>query len=43
MAGILAVVGGLGLTGSLGMNVLERTREIGVLRAVGAANLAVLQ
>jgi len=43
MAGILAVVGGLGLTGSLGMNVLERTREIGVLRAVGAANSAVLQ
>jgi putative ABC transport system permease protein len=43
MAGLLAVVGGLGLTGSLGMNVLERTREIGVLRAVGASNLLVRQ
>jgi putative ABC transport system permease protein len=41
MAVLLAVVGGLGLTGSLGINVLERTREIGVLRAVGASNLAV--
>jgi len=41
MAGLLAVVGGLSLTGTMGMNVLERTREIGVLRAVGAANSAV--
>ena len=43
MAGLLAIVGGLSLTGTMGMNVLERTREIGVLRAVGAANLAVRQ
>lgn len=43
MAGVLAVVGGLGLTGTMGINILERTREIGVLRAVGAANVAVLQ
>jgi putative ABC transport system permease protein len=41
MAVLLAVVGGLGLTGSLGINILERTREIGVLRAVGASNIAV--
>jgi len=41
MAGLLAVVGGLSLAGTMGMNVLERTREIGVLRAVGAANPAV--
>jgi putative ABC transport system permease protein len=41
MAILLAIVGGLGLTGSLGINVLERTREIGVLRAVGASNFAV--
>ena len=43
MAGLLAIVGGLSLTGTMGMNVLERTREIGVLRAVGAANPAVRQ
>jgi putative ABC transport system permease protein len=33
---LLAVVGGLGLSGMLSINVLERQREIGVLRAVGA-------
>lgn len=43
MAALLATVGGLSLTGTMGMNVLERTREIGVLRAVGAANSAVRQ
>jgi putative ABC transport system permease protein len=43
MAALLAVVGGLGLTGSMGINVLERTREIGVLRAVGASNFTVRQ
>jgi putative ABC transport system permease protein len=43
MAAILAVVGSLGLTGTMGINVLERTREIGVLRAVGASNMAVGQ
>ena len=36
MAVLLAVVGGLGLSGMLSINVLERQREIGVLRAVGA-------
>ncbi len=43
MAILLAVVGGLSLTGTMGMNILERTREIGVLRAVGASNKAVRQ
>jgi putative ABC transport system permease protein len=43
MAGLLAIVGALSLAGTMGMNVLERTREIGVLRAVGAANSAVRQ
>ncbi len=41
MALLLAVVGGLGLTGTMSLNVLERTREIGVMRAVGASNRAV--
>jgi len=43
MALLLAVVGGLGLTGMMSINVLERTREIGVMRAVGAPDGAVLQ
>ncbi len=43
MASVLAVVGGLSLTGTMGMNVMERTREIGVLRAVGANNAAIRQ
>jgi putative ABC transport system permease protein len=43
MAGLLAVVGGLSLAGTMGMNVMERTREIGVLRAIGANNQAVRQ
>ena len=41
MAALIAVVGGLGLMGTMGINVLERTREIGVLRAVGASNFDV--
>jgi putative ABC transport system permease protein len=43
MAAMIAVVGGLGLTGTMSMNVLERTREIGVLRAIGASNGAVMR
>jgi putative ABC transport system permease protein len=42
MAVLLAVVGGLGLAGTMSINVLERTREIGVLRAVGAGDRAVI-
>ena len=42
MASLIALVGGLGLTGMMSMNVLERIREIGVLRALGASNAAVL-
>jgi putative ABC transport system permease protein len=36
MSGLLGFVGGLGLMGMIGLNVLERRRELGMLRAVGA-------
>ncbi len=41
MAVLLAVVGSLGLMGTMGINVLERTREIGVMRAIGASSRAI--
>ncbi len=43
MALLLAAVGGLGLTTTMSINILERIREIGVLRAVGASNVSVRQ
>jgi putative ABC transport system permease protein len=38
MALLTAVVGSMGLMGTMGMNVLERTREIGVMRSIGAVD-----
>lgn len=38
MASMIAIVGGLGLMGTMSINVLERTREIGIMRAIGASN-----
>jgi len=38
LAGLTALVGSIGLAGTMSMNVLERTREIGVMRAIGASN-----
>jgi putative ABC transport system permease protein len=43
MALLIAAVGGLGLTGTMSINVLERTREIGVMRALGASDGSVLR
>jgi putative ABC transport system permease protein len=43
MALLLAAVGGLGLTTTMSINVMERIREIGVLRAIGASNTSVWQ
>lgn len=43
MAVLTAVVGAMGLTGTMGMNVLERTREIGIMRAIGADDRAVMR
>ena len=38
MSTLIAVIGGLGLMSTMSINVMERTREIGVMRAVGASN-----
>lgn len=35
---LLAAVGGISLASTMGINVIERTREIGVMRAVGASS-----
>ncbi len=43
MAVLLGVVGGLGLMGTMSINVVERAREIGVIRAVGASDRAVFR
>lgn len=43
MATLVAAVGGLGLAGMMSINVLERTREIGVMRAIGASRNTVLR
>jgi putative ABC transport system permease protein len=43
MAVIIAMVGGLGLTGMMSQNVMERTREIGVMRAIGASDRSIQQ
>jgi putative ABC transport system permease protein len=41
MALLLGLIGGLGLTGTMTMNVVERSREIGIIRAIGATDGAV--
>ena len=33
----------MGLTGTMGMNVLERTREIGVMRSIGAVDREIMR
>jgi putative ABC transport system permease protein len=43
MALLTAFVGSIGLTGTMGMNVLERTREIGVMRAIGAMDHEIIK
>jgi len=41
MSALIAVVGSIGLAGTLSINVLERQREIGVMRAIGASSRSV--
>ena len=42
MAVVMAIVGGIALSGVLSINVLERRREIGVMRAIGASTLTII-
>jgi putative ABC transport system permease protein len=42
MLQLMIVVGGLGLAATMSLAVIERTREIGVLRAVGARHRSIL-
>jgi putative ABC transport system permease protein len=39
---IVAIVGGIALMGALSIGVIERTKEIGVLRAIGARSRTIL-
>jgi putative ABC transport system permease protein len=41
MALVIALVGGIALSGSLSLNVIERRREIGVMRAIGASSASI--
>jgi putative ABC transport system permease protein len=43
MAVLIALVGGLGMTSTMSINVFERTREIGVMRAIGASTGTILR
>jgi putative ABC transport system permease protein len=43
MALLTALVGSMGLTGTMGMNVLDRTREIGVMRSIGAVDSEIMR
>ncbi|MCK4489599.1 MAG: ABC transporter permease, partial [Anaerolineales bacterium] len=43
MALLTATVGSMGLAGTMSMNVLERTREIGIMRAIGATDLEIIR
>jgi len=42
MALLTALVGSIGLAGTMSLNVMERRREIGVLRAIGASDRKVM-
>jgi putative ABC transport system permease protein len=38
MASLTALVGSIGLMGTMSLNVMERTREIGIMRSIGASD-----
>ena len=42
MGKLIIIVGGLGLASTMSLGVLERTREIGVMRAIGASHRSII-
>ncbi len=42
MAFLTALVGAIGLMGTMSMNVMDRTREIGIMRAIGASDRTIM-
>ncbi len=43
MSGLIVIVGGLGLMTTMSVQVIERTREIGVMRSIGASSHELLK
>lgn len=43
MAFLTALVGAIGLMGTMSMNVMDRTREIGIMRAIGATDRTIIR
>ncbi len=43
MSVMVAVIGALGLASAMSINVMERTREIGIMRSIGATSRNILQ
>jgi putative ABC transport system permease protein len=43
MALLTATVGSMGLAGTMSMNVMDRTREIGIMRAIGATDREIIR
>lgn len=43
LAVLIALVGSIGLAGTMSMNVMERTREIGIMRAIGASDRVLMK
>jgi putative ABC transport system permease protein len=43
MAAMFVIVGGLGLASTMSLNILDRTRELGIIRAIGATTQNVIQ
>jgi len=43
LAILIALVGSIGLTGTMSMNIMERTREIGIMRSIGASDWALIK